>query len=55
MSKGSAQRPTDGEKYRSNWDAIFRKCPDCGKPLSDGLIHTCSSQKGESDESKSRN
>ena len=23
--KGSAQRPTDGKKFASNWDAIFNK------------------------------
>jgi len=27
MSKGSRQRPTDLNKFRSNYDAIFRK-PD---------------------------
>jgi hypothetical protein len=27
MSKGSRQRPTDLDKFRSNYDAIFRK-PD---------------------------
>jgi len=27
MSKGSRQRPTDLSKFRSNYDAIFRK-PD---------------------------
>ena len=48
--KGSRQRPTDAEAFNKNFDAIFRKCPDCGKPLSDGLIHTCSPQeKGEPD------
>lgn len=25
MSKGSRQRPTDQNKFRSNYDAIFRK------------------------------
>ena len=25
MSKGSRQRPTDLEKFRANYDAIFRK------------------------------
>jgi hypothetical protein len=23
--KGSSQRPTDGKKFASNWDAIFNK------------------------------
>jgi hypothetical protein len=27
MSKGSRQRPTDPDKFRANYDAIFRK-PD---------------------------
>jgi hypothetical protein len=27
MSKGSRQRPTDSNKFRTNYDAIFRK-PD---------------------------
>lgn len=30
--KGDKTRPTNGEKYRSNYDAIFKKRPEC-KPV----------------------
>jgi hypothetical protein len=41
--KGDKQRPTNYQSFSEQMKTIFgeRKCPDCGKQLFEGHIHTC--------------